>query len=116
MNVVHGGLLATVLDEMMVWACAVRTRQFSYCAEMTVRYLLPVRPGASIVAEAELVENKRGRLFLASGALKLEDGTVLCTSTGKYIPVKAADVSMWMDDFEGTPEQLRALFGGPTEV
>ena len=113
-NVVHGGLLARVLDEVMVWACAVRTRQFSYCAEMTVRYLLPVRPESSIVAEAELVENKRGRLFLASGALKLEDGVTLCSSIGKYIPVKGADASMWMDDFEGTPEQLRALFGDAT--
>jgi hypothetical protein len=31
-NVTHGGILATVLDEIMVWACAVATRRFAYCA------------------------------------------------------------------------------------
>jgi uncharacterized protein (TIGR00369 family) len=110
-NVTHGGLLATVLDEVMVWGCAVRTKKFSYCAEMTVRYVSPARPGTVIIAEGKLVENKRERIYLASGVLKGEDGSVICTSTGKYMPVKGGDLGMWMADFEGNPEQLRALFG-----
>ncbi|MEI2727020.1 MAG: PaaI family thioesterase [Verrucomicrobiota bacterium] len=44
-GVVHGGILATVLDEIMVWACAVPTRKFAYCAELTVRYRHPLAPG-----------------------------------------------------------------------
>lgn len=113
-NVIHGGLLATVLDEVMVWSCAVQTRQFSYCAEMTVRYLSPARPGETLIAEGELAENKR-RIFAASGLLKREDGTAICTSTGKYMPVKGGS-AMWMADFEGTPEQLRAMFGDSTPL
>jgi uncharacterized protein (TIGR00369 family) len=109
-NVIHGGLLATILDEVMVWACAVQTKHFSYCAEMTVRYLSPATPGEEIVAEAELVANKR-RLFLAKGELKRTDGTVLATSTGKYMPVREAGLSAWREDFEGTPEQLRDFLG-----
>ena len=110
-NVVHGGLLATVLDEVMVWACAVRTHQFSYCAEMNVRYLSPARPAEEILAEAELVENKRDRLFLAKGELRGADGRILTTSTGKYMPVRGLDLAAWAEDFEGTSEQLRELFG-----
>ena len=113
-NVIHGGLLATVLDEVMVWGCAVQTKQFSYCAEMTVRYVSPARPGEEIIAEGELVENKRGRILLASGALKREDNSVISTSTGKYVPVKNGEYGLWMADFEGTPEQLRAMFGPAT--
>ena len=113
-NVIHGGLLATVLDEIMVWGCAVRTKQFSYCAEMTVRYVSPARPGETIIADGELVENKRGRIFLASGVLKREDDSIICTSTGKYMPVKGGDSGLWMADFEGTPEQLGAMFGPAT--
>jgi acyl-coenzyme A thioesterase PaaI-like protein len=113
-NVIHGGLLATVLDEVMVWGCAVQMKQFSYCAEMTVRYVSPARPDEAIIAEGELVENRRGRIFLASGALKREDESVICTSTGKYMPVKGGDYGLWMADFEGTPEQLRSMFGSAT--
>src|SRR5690349_81677 len=61
-DVVHGGILATVLDEIMVWGCAVQTRHFSYCAEMTVRYISPSRPGEALIAEGEMIENKKGRL------------------------------------------------------
>jgi uncharacterized protein (TIGR00369 family) len=114
-DVIHGGLLATVLDEIMVWGCAVQTKHFSYCAEMTVRYLSPARPGEEIIAEGELVENKRGRIFLAAGVLKRADETVICTSTGKYMPVKGGDLGLWMADFEGTPEQLRQMFGPATQ-
>jgi hypothetical protein len=31
-GVVHGGILATLLDEIMVWACAVGTRRFGFAA------------------------------------------------------------------------------------
>src|SRR5215475_13925053 len=41
-GVVHGGLIATVLDEIMVWACAVQTKRFAFCAEMNVRFLNPM--------------------------------------------------------------------------
>jgi acyl-coenzyme A thioesterase PaaI-like protein len=54
-NLMHGGLIATVLDEVMVWGCAVGTRKFALCAELTVRYLNPVPPGKDLVAMGELV-------------------------------------------------------------
>lgn len=108
-NVIHGGVLATILDEIMVWACAVQAKSFSYCAEMNVRYLSPGRPDTVMIGEAELTENKRGRLFLAKGELKWEDGTLIATSTGKYMPVRGVELAPWIDDFEGTPEQLRSF-------
>jgi uncharacterized protein (TIGR00369 family) len=106
-DVIHGGVLATVLDEIMVWACAVQAKSFSYCAEMNVRYLSPGRPDVPMIGEAEMTENKRGRLFLARGELKREDGTLIATSTGKYMPVRGVDQTPWFAYFEGTPEQLR---------
>ncbi|MGZ8920334.1 MAG: PaaI family thioesterase [Limisphaerales bacterium] len=112
-TVVHGGVLATVLDEIMVWACAVQAKQFSYCAEMNVRYLSPARSNEMIIGTAEMTENKRGRLFLARGEVKREDGTLLATSTGKYMPVRGDALVQWMEDFEGTPEQLREFLPPP---
>lgn len=111
-NVVHGGLVATLLDEIMVWGCGVRTKLFSYCAEMTVRYHAPVRPLQPLRAVGELVENKRGRLFLAKGQLFDAGGQLLASSTGKYMPVRDISLESIVEDFEGTPEQLRAFFGG----
>jgi len=100
-NTVHGGLTATVLDEIMTWVCAVRTRRFAYCAELNVRYACPVRPHQALVATAELVANRRGRLFEAKAALKDEQGKVLATATGKYLPLEQDDAAGMGSDFIG---------------
>jgi acyl-coenzyme A thioesterase PaaI-like protein len=102
-----------VLDEVMVWGCGVSTRLFSYCAEMTVRYHAPVRPLDPLRGVGELVENKRGRLFLAKGELFDSAGQLLASSTGKYMPVRDISFASLLQDFEGTPEQLEAFFGKP---
>src|SRR5664279_5439631 len=59
---VDGGIVATLLDEVMVWACAVQTKRFAFCAELNVRFLNPVRPGEALFASGELVGNRRGKL------------------------------------------------------
>lgn len=100
-GVVHGGLIATVLDEIMVWACAVRTRQFSYCAELTVRFQNPLRPGEEVLAVGELVTNRKGKIFEAHSSLRNAAGTVFAEATGKYLPVKNVALSELVGDVVG---------------
>lgn len=107
-HTVHGGIVGTVLDELMVWACAVRTRRFSYCGELTVRFIGPLRPGQGVTATGELVADRRGKMFEAKAEIRDEAGVVLATATGKYLPIKgvAADLSRdlvgdWQGMFEG---------------
>ncbi|HLP77814.1 MAG TPA: PaaI family thioesterase [Candidatus Paceibacterota bacterium] len=90
-DVVHGGILSTLLDEIMVWACAVATKRFAYCVELNVRFIKAARPGEEILATAELVENRRDRIFEAKGELRNAAGEVLSSATGKYLPMKASD-------------------------
>lgn len=105
-GVVHGGIIATVLDEVMVWACSVQTRRFAYCAEMNVRFLSPMRPGATVHLTGELVANRKGRIFEAKGIAKDAGGNTLAESTGKYLPIKNADVSQFAADFVGDANWL----------
>jgi acyl-coenzyme A thioesterase PaaI-like protein len=101
-TVVHGGIVSTVLDEIMVWACAVATHQFGYCAELTVRFQHPLRPGHPAVAEAELVSNRRNRVFEARGEIRDGvSGQVLASATGKYLPLKAEEAQSFLPDLIG---------------
>ena len=95
---VHGGLIATILDEIMVWACAVQTRRFAFCAELNVRFLAPLRPGQEVLVIGELVANRK-RLFEAKAEVKDEAGTIYATGTAKYMPVKEADAGEMAADF-----------------
>src|ERR1035437_8330688 len=74
---VHGGLTATLLDEIMVWACAVLTKRFAFCAALNVRFLNLVRPVEALIASGELVSNRRGKLFEARAALRNRAGMAL---------------------------------------
>jgi len=105
---VHGGLISTVLDEVMVWACAIPTRRFAYCAELTVRFRQPLRPGVESRIEAELTRNLKDRIYEASATLRDADGVALASATGKYRPVPeiatralladvVGDMARWID-------------------
>src|SRR5882672_10166433 len=107
---IHGGLIATLLDEVMVWACAVRTKRFAFCAELNVRFLNPLRPSEKVLAVGELAANRRDRIFEAKGELRSETGLLFATSTGKYLPIKQADAADMATDFLGDPSWV---FGSP---
>ena len=96
---VHGGILSTVLDEVMVWACGVQTKRFAYCAELNVRFLQPVRPGEELFVIGELVENRRGRLFEARAELRNPKEAVLSIARGKYLPLKGDLLAEMLSDF-----------------
>jgi len=105
-GVVHGGITATVLDEIMVWACVVTTRQFAFCAELNVRYLQPLAPDMEVTLTGELVANRKGRVFEARADVRNAAGQVLAEATGKYLPIKEADVAQMATDFVGDPNWL----------
>jgi len=100
-GVVHGGILATLLDEIMVWACAVQTRKFGFCAEITVRFHRSATPGEELVVEAELIADRRGKLFEAKSEVRNVQGETLAQATGKYMPIREADFAELQQDMVG---------------
>ncbi len=103
-GVVHGGLISTLLDEIMVWACAVQTKRFAFCAELNVRFVNPAHPNEEVVATGELVINRRNRLFEARAELKNPKGEILATATGKYMPITDTDAALMSSDFVDDPK------------
>ena len=85
----------------MVWACAVNTKRFAFCAELNVRFQNPMRPGEQNFATAELVENRRGKIFEAKGELRNDAGEILASATGKYLPIKEEMAVEMAEDFVG---------------
>ena len=106
-GVVHGGLLTTVLDEIMVWACAVPTRRFAFCAELTVRFLNPARPDDEIIATGELLANRKNRIFEAKAVLANPAGQPFAEAAGKYLPIPKNDLTGMMTDLIGDTSWLR---------
>ncbi len=83
---VHGGLLATVLDETLVKAAAAAGHK-CVTAEITVKFKKPAPTGAPCLVSGKVLET-RGRLILAESRICDEEGQVLAQATGKLFKVE----------------------------
>jgi len=84
-STVHGGLLATVLDETMIQAAAASGVK-CVTAEITVKYRKPALTGDPCLAAAKVLET-RGRIVFAEGRICDAQGLVLAQATGKLFKV-----------------------------
>jgi acyl-coenzyme A thioesterase PaaI-like protein len=84
-DVVHGGLVSTVLDETMVTLLN-RMGYLALTAELSVRFREPVRVGEDVDVMASLIE-KRGKVFRLRAEATREDGTVLATAEARCFQV-----------------------------
>jgi uncharacterized protein (TIGR00369 family) len=85
-GIIHGGILATIIDEAMVWCATWQGKRFCVAAEMNVRFVRPVSPGMTIRVKAK-IDSARPRLVTTSCAVTSESGEIVCTGAGKYMPV-----------------------------
>jgi acyl-coenzyme A thioesterase PaaI-like protein len=103
---VHGGLIATLLDEIMVWVCVVRTGRFAFCGELNVRFTSPLKPGEEAILTGELEGDRRGKIFDAKAQLRDLSGKVFASATGKYLPMKESELGDMPIDLVGDPKPL----------
>jgi uncharacterized protein (TIGR00369 family) len=83
-GVAHGGILCTILDEVMAWSVIGRGT-WGVTARMTVDFRRPVPVGRTIRAEGAVGESSR-RLFRTTGHIvDVETGETLATAEGTYI-------------------------------
>jgi uncharacterized protein (TIGR00369 family) len=83
-GVAHGGILCTILDEVMAWSVIGRGT-WGVTARMAVEFRRPVAVGRAIRAEGEVRQASR-RLFRTAGrVLDAETGEILATAEGAYV-------------------------------
>ncbi len=86
-GIVHGGLVATVLDEVMARMLWDRGLRFA-TAELTVRYRAPLTVGARAEFRARITR-QRSRLIEAEASATSEDGTLLALATARFLPARS---------------------------
>ena len=79
----HGGIIATLLDEVMAWAPS-SFDSWAVTAEMTIRYRSPAMPGEELEAEGRVVGRRR-RIYEVSGVVRGADGRVIAEGRGRYL-------------------------------
>ena len=104
-GIVHGGVVASALDEVMFWAAAYATRQFHVSVAMQIRWSRKVAVGADYHLAGRLVREQRQFCF-TDGELRDQDGRVCAAATGKYYPMRPEDVPLGTADFCPDPQTI----------
>ncbi len=83
-GIVHGGILATLLDEAMTRLAGIIFGG-AVTAEMTVRYVAPARIGELLNVVGEIV--KGSRIIEMKASITNEAGTLIAHATGKAVKI-----------------------------
>lgn len=100
---VHGGLLATLLDEVMAWAPS-SFDSWAVTAEISVRYRSPANPGEALTAKGWVTERRR-RIYQVRGEVRGSDGRVIAEGHGKFLGASPS-----------VKAELKAKYGMPAEM
>ena len=86
-GIVHGGIIASMLDEMVSRAAMIGdTNRFRMTAKLEIRYRAPVPTGQLLKLRA-VIEKRRGRISFTKAELMLPDGTVAAEANGMMVDV-----------------------------
>ena len=112
-GLVHGGIVAALLDETMGWAAALAIGRMCITAEVTIRYVKSVPVGTKIIVSAKPAGCSR-RLGVAEGEVRDLDGTVYARASGKFLPI-SVEQTRQVDSQLIYPNGAKSLFSAAPE-
>jgi len=98
-SVAHGGVLCTLLDEVMAWS-VIGQGTWGVTARLNVAFRRPVPTGRPIRAEGRVVEINRRAARTAGRVIDPETGEELATAEGTFMALPAEQL-----------ERLKARYG-----
>lgn len=106
-DVVHGGIISTVLDEAMAWATA-RAGLWAVTGEMRVRFRRPLDLGEPSTITAR-VSGARGRLVMTTAELVLDrDNLPIATASATFVKVDSDVAAAWRARYVREPDTTPA--------
>lgn len=88
-GMLHGGIIALLLDEAMGKVCRFREVR-AVTAELKIEYLKPIAADQEILVEACEAEQK-GRSLFHTGEIRSAAGDVLARGSGRFVVIEKKD-------------------------
>jgi acyl-coenzyme A thioesterase PaaI-like protein len=99
-NMAHGGIVSTLLDEVMSWAVIYFKRIFFVTRSMRIKYLKPVPLETPLTVKARILEEKRGRINQARGFIHDQASNTLVRGEATF--ARLSDEELYL-----VPERLK---------
>jgi uncharacterized protein (TIGR00369 family) len=84
-RLVHGGVISTILDEVMSWTGIYLLKQITMTKSMTVDFIKPVYINSELKAEGLVLEKTGKHEALLEGRLYNQEGTLCARSRATFV-------------------------------
>ena len=106
-DIAHGGIISTLLDEVMSWAIMYSKRTFLVTRKMDVKYVRNVLIGTPLTVTGRLVDDTKPPRVKAKAEIRDDEGTLLVRGNGEFVVLPEERLSSVPKSFK---EQMASLF------
>ena len=106
-NMAHGGIISTLLDEVMSWTVIYFKKSFSVTRRMGVRYLRPVPVGVTLTVKGTITSDEGKRRCQAEALLEDDEEKVLAKGEADFAILSADRLQDFPETFK---KQMMELF------
>lgn len=106
-NMAHGGIISTLVDEVMSWALVYFRRTFFVTRKMDIKYVRPVLIGTPLIVKGRLDDASKGSKINARGEIRDDQGRLLVKSAAEFAVISHERLSSVP---EGLKKDMRSLF------
>jgi len=84
-EVIHGGIVCTLLDEVMWWAIAAKDRKCTVTADMKVQFRHPVTTQGTYTIEGWVTKQVKSKVYTAAARVLAENGKTCAQSEARFV-------------------------------
>ena len=106
-NMAHGGIVSTLLDEVMSWTIMYFKKTFLVTRKMEVKYIRPVLIGTPLVIKGEVMDGSKPPRIKARAEIRNDKSNLLVRSLGEFVELPMEKLSSVP---EGLKEEMLSLF------
>jgi acyl-coenzyme A thioesterase PaaI-like protein len=109
-NMAHGGIVSTLLDEVMSWTVIYFRRIFFVTRRMKIKYIKPVPLYRILTVKGKMIEGENRRLCKAKGLIQDEEKNTLVRGEATFAILSGKDLSLVPDKVKREMDSLFERF------
>ena len=106
-NMAHGGIISTLLDEVMSWTVLYFKRTFLVTRKMEIKYIKPVPLGILLTARGKILDEPGNSRIEVQSEIVDTEGKLLVRSRGEFVMLAENQLSSVPN---GLKQKMAALF------
>ena len=106
-NMVHGGILSTLLDEVMSWTVIYFKRTFFVTRKIEVKFIKPVLIGTSLTVRGKLADTPESRKIKVTGEILNDQDRILVRGSGEFVLIPEENLPSVSENLK---DEMKLLF------